>query len=34
MTALAESTVAVAQQLYGRSAAKAVTDAFAARGIL
>jgi zinc metalloprotease ZmpB len=34
MTALAERTVAAAQQLYGKSAAKAVTDAFAARGIL
>jgi hypothetical protein len=34
MTALAERTVAAAQQLYGKSAAKAVTAAFAARGIL
>jgi hypothetical protein len=34
MTALAESTVAAAQSLYGKSAAKAVTAAFTARGIL
>jgi zinc metalloprotease ZmpB len=34
MTALAERTVAAAQQLYGNNAAKAVTTAFAARGIL
>jgi zinc metalloprotease ZmpB len=34
MTALAERTVAAAQQLYGNNAAKAVTAAFAARGIL
>jgi zinc metalloprotease ZmpB len=34
MTALAQSTVAAAQSLYGRSAANAVTKAFAARGIL
>jgi hypothetical protein len=34
MTALAERTVAAAQQLYGKNAAKAVTEAFAARGIL
>ena len=34
MTALAQSTVAAAQSLYGASAANAVTDAFAARGIL
>ena len=34
MTALAERTVAAAQQLYGKSAAKAVTEAFAVRGIL
>ena len=34
MTALAQSTVAAAQSLYGKNAAKAVTDAFAARGIL
>jgi hypothetical protein len=34
MTALAKSTVAAAQSLYGNSAAKAVTAAFEARGIL
>jgi zinc metalloprotease ZmpB len=34
MTALAQSTVAAAQSLYGKSAANAVTKAFAARGIL
>jgi hypothetical protein len=34
MTALAESTVATAESLYGNSAAKAVTAAFEARGIL
>jgi len=34
MTALAERTVAAAQQLYGKNAAKAVTAAFVARGIL
>lgn len=34
MTALAQSTVATAQQLYGKSAATAVQKAFAARGIL
>ena len=34
MTALAQSTVAAAQSLYGASAANAVTAAFEARGIL
>ena len=34
MTALAQSTVAAAQSLYGASAANAVTAAFGARGIL
>jgi zinc metalloprotease ZmpB len=34
MTALAQSTVAAAESLYGKNAAKAVTAAFAARGIL
>ena len=34
MTALAQSTVAAAQSLYGTSAANAVTAAFVARGIL
>jgi hypothetical protein len=34
MTALARSTVAAAQSLYGKSAATAVTKAFADRGIL
>ena len=34
MTALAQSTVAAAQSLYGKNAAKAVTAAFVARGIL
>jgi Zn-dependent metalloprotease len=34
MTELAQRTVAAAQSLYGRSAAKAVTQAFADRGIL
>src|SRR5262249_29380611 len=34
MTALAQSTVAAAQSLYGNNAAKAVTAAFQARGIL
>jgi hypothetical protein len=34
MTALAKSTVAAAQQIYGSSAAAAVTKAFADRGIL
>ena len=34
MTALAQSTVAAAQSLYGTSAANAVTQAFEARGIL
>jgi hypothetical protein len=34
MTALAKNTVAAAQSLYGNSAAKAVTAAFEARGIL
>jgi Zn-dependent metalloprotease len=34
MTALAQSTVAAAQSLYGKNAAKAVTAAFQARGIL
>jgi hypothetical protein len=34
MTALAESTVAAAQSLYGKQAANAVTKAFADRGIL
>ncbi len=34
MTALAQSTVAAAQSLYGTSAANAVTAAFEARGIL
>ena len=34
MTALAQSTVAAAQSLYGKNAAKAVTAAFTARGIL
>jgi hypothetical protein len=34
MTALARSTVAAAQSLYGNSAAKAVTKAFTDRGIL
>ena len=34
MTQLANATVAVAQRLYGRSAANVVHDAFAARGIL
>jgi hypothetical protein len=34
MTALAQSTVAAAQSLYGKQAAVAVTKAFADRGIL
>jgi zinc metalloprotease ZmpB len=34
MTALAQSTVAAAQSIYGNSAAKAVTKAFTDRGIL
>jgi hypothetical protein len=34
MTDLAARTVAAAQTLYGRSAARAVTQAFADRGIL
>jgi Zn-dependent metalloprotease len=34
MTALAQSTVAAAQSLYGKQAAAAVTKAFADRGIL
>jgi zinc metalloprotease ZmpB len=34
MTALAQSTVAAAQSLYGKQAANAVTKAFTARGIL
>jgi hypothetical protein len=34
MTALAKSTVAAAQSLYGKQAASAVTKAFTARGIL
>jgi Zn-dependent metalloprotease len=34
MTALAQRTVTAAQQLYGTSAANAVTAAFHARGIL
>jgi Zn-dependent metalloprotease len=34
VTALAKGTVAAAQSLYGNSAAKAVTAAFEARGIL
>jgi Zn-dependent metalloprotease len=34
MTALARSTVAAAQSLYGKQAAAAVTKAFADRGIL
>jgi Zn-dependent metalloprotease len=34
MPELAASTVAAAQNLYGNSAAKAVTKAFEARGIL
>jgi len=34
MTDLANRTVAAAQSLYGRSAARAVTQAFADRGIL
>jgi Zn-dependent metalloprotease len=34
MTALAKSTVAAAQQIYGAQTAAAVTKAFADRGIL